>query len=59
VTPIQIFVRSSLTLALPFVLVWAYFGEILHGIRSGFHDAWLQVRIEFASYREQMKREDY
>jgi hypothetical protein len=55
----QIFIRSSLTIGLPFVLVWAFAAELWRGMRSAFRFAWLEVRANLASYRELMHRDDY
>jgi hypothetical protein len=55
----QIFIRSSITIALPFVLIWAFAEELWRGIRSAFWHAWLEVRANLASYRDLMEREDY
>jgi hypothetical protein len=55
----QIFIRSSLTIGLPFVLVWAFVAELWRGMRSAFRLAWLEVRANLASYRDLMQREDY
>lgn len=55
----QLFIRSSLTIALPFVLVWAFAEELWRGLRSACWHAWLEVRANIASYRDLMQREDY
>ena len=55
----QIFVRSALTVGLPVILIWAFVEELWRGILSAFRFAWLEVRMNIAAYREQMKREDY
>ena len=52
------FVRSTLTIALPFVLIWAFVAELWRGLGSAFRYAWLEVRINVASYRDLMKREE-
>ncbi len=54
----QIFIRSSLTIALPFVLIWAFVAELLRGLGSAFRYAWLEVRANVESYRDLMKREE-
>jgi hypothetical protein len=54
----QIFVRSSLTVALPFVLIWAFVAELWRGLGSAFRYAWLEVRANVASYRDLMQREE-
>jgi hypothetical protein len=54
----QIFIRSSLTIALPFVLIWAFAAELWAGIRLAFRHAWLEVRANMASYRDLMQREE-
>jgi hypothetical protein len=55
----QLFIRSSITVALPFVLIWAFAEELWRGIRSAFRHAWLEVRANIAVYRNEMEREDY
>jgi len=55
----QIFVRSWITIALPFILIWAFAEELWRGLRSAFRFAWLEVRANIASYRDLMQREDY
>jgi hypothetical protein len=54
----HMFVRSTLTIALPFVLIWAFVAELRRGLGSAFRYAWLEVRINVASYRDLMKREE-
>jgi hypothetical protein len=54
----RMFVRSALTIALPFVLLWAFGAELWRGIRSAFRYAYLEVRANLASYRDFMQRED-
>ena len=54
----QIFIRSSLTIALPFVLIWAFAAELWCGLGSAFRYAWLEVRANVESYRDLMKREE-
>ncbi|TYL72057.1 hypothetical protein [Bradyrhizobium cytisi] len=54
----QMFVRSVLTAALPFVLAWAFAAELWRGLRSAVRYASLEVRANLASYRELMDRED-
>ena len=54
----QIFIRSSLTVALPFVLAWAFAAELWRGLRSAFRYAWLEVYANVESYRDFMQRED-
>jgi hypothetical protein len=55
----KVFVRSSLTIALPFILIWAFVAELWRGLRSAFRFAWLEVRANIASYRDLMQRKDY
>lgn len=55
----KVFVRSSLTIALPFILIWAFVAELWRGLRSAFRFAWLEVRANIASYRDLMHREDH
>jgi hypothetical protein len=54
----QIFIRSALTIGLPFVLIWAFAAELWRGLRSAFWHAWLEVRANLASYRDLMQREE-
>lgn len=54
----QIFIRSSLTIALPFVLIRAFASELWGGVRSASRHAWLEVHANIASYRDLMQRED-
>jgi hypothetical protein len=54
----QIWLRSALTVALPFVLIWAFAADLWRGLRSAFRSARLEVRANLASYRELMHRED-
>lgn len=54
----QLFIRSLLTIALPFVLVWAFAEELLHNLRSAFRLAWLEVRANVETYRREMGRDD-
>jgi hypothetical protein len=55
----QLFIRSSITIALPFVLIWAFAEELGRGLRSACRHAWLEVRANLAFYRDLMQREDY
>jgi len=55
----QILVRSSITIALPFILIWAFAEELWRGLRSAFRLAWLEVRANIASYRDLIQREDF
>ena len=55
----QMFVRSALTISLPFVLIFVYFEELWRGFRSSFRFAWLVVRDNCESYRLLMKQEDF
>jgi hypothetical protein len=54
----QMFIRSALTVTLPFVLIWAFAEELRRGLRSALRHAWLEVRANIASYRDFMRRED-
>lgn len=54
----QIVIRSLLTIALPFVLIWAFAAELSRGVRSAFRYAWLEVRANIASWRDFMQREE-
>ena len=54
----QIVLRSTLTMALPFVLIWAFVAELWRGLGSAFRYAWLEVRANVASYRDLMSREE-
>jgi hypothetical protein len=58
-TPTQIFVRTIVTIVMPLILLYAFFAELLRGFRSAFVYAWLEVRCEWASYKFQMRRDDY
>ena len=55
----QLVIRSSLTVALPFVLIWAVFEVLFREMRAAFRYAWLEIKANIASYRDLMKREDY
>lgn len=55
----RIFVRSALTAALPFILIWAFVETLLREMRSAFRFAWLEARINLEDYHRQMEREDY
>jgi hypothetical protein len=54
----QMFIRSVLTVSLPFVLIWAFAEELWREIRSAFRHACLEVRANLASYRDFMQRRD-
>ncbi|KYK50103.1 hypothetical protein A1D31_22595 [Bradyrhizobium liaoningense] len=54
----QMWLRSALTVGLPFVLIWAFAADLWRGQRAAFRSAWLEVRLNIASYRELMQRED-
>ena len=55
----QIFVRSALTIALPFILIWSFFATLFAEMKSAFWYAWSDVRGDFDSYRREMRWEDY
>ena len=55
----QMFVRSALTVALPFILIWAFVAELAHGIRTAFRYAWLEARINLETFHREMERDDY
>lgn len=55
----QIFVRTGITVALPFILIWVFAAELWRSIRTAFFYAWLEVRINFDAYRTEFRREDY
>jgi hypothetical protein len=55
----QIFVRSSITVALPFILIWAFVEVLCREMRSGLRFAWLEVRANVEAYHREMEREDY
>jgi hypothetical protein len=55
----QVFIRTVVTVALPFILIWAFSAELWQGIKSAFYYAWLEVQIGCDDYRRQMRREDY
>ncbi|MGY3130076.1 hypothetical protein ACVWZM_000758 [Bradyrhizobium sp. USDA 4501] len=55
----KFFYRSVLTAALPLILLWAFFAELLHGMRRAVLYAWLEVRNNVIAYRDEMQREDY
>jgi hypothetical protein len=59
VTGKQFYVRTLITVGLPLILVGAFTVELFRGIKSAFRFAWLDVQINFDSYKEQMRREDY
>jgi hypothetical protein len=59
VTTKQIFIRSSLTVALPFILIWAFVAQLAHEMRSAFRFAWLEVRANIEAYHREMRRKDY
>lgn len=48
-------VRITLAVAFPFILLWAFFAELIRGIRSAFWYAWADVRIECDSFRDLWK----
>jgi hypothetical protein len=55
----QIFVRTSLTVGLPFILIWAFVAELARGIRDACRYAWLEARCNLDAYHREMEREDY
>jgi hypothetical protein len=55
----QLFIRTSLTAALPFILIWAFVETLGREIKSAFWYARNEVQQNIAAYREMMKREDY
>jgi hypothetical protein len=55
----QIFVRTTLTLALPLILIWAFAETLLREIGSAFWYAWNDVQQNVEAYRREMRREDY
>lgn len=55
----QLFVRSSMTLALPAILIGVFAAELWRGLRFACRCAWLEVRSNVAAYHELMQREDY
>jgi len=55
----QIFVRTTLTLALPLILIFAFVGTLLHEMRSAFWFAWQEVWLNVEAYRYHMRRDDY
>jgi hypothetical protein len=54
----QIVIRSTLTMALPSVLIWVFVAELCRGLGSAFRYAWLEVRANIAAYRDFMHREE-
>jgi hypothetical protein len=55
----QTFFRVSMTIALAFVLIWAFCAELWSGLRAAFKFAWLEVRSNVAAYRALMRQDDY
>lgn len=55
----QLFVRSALTLALPWLMIWTFFSVLLREVASAFRYAWLQVLIEYEMYVRELRRGDY
>jgi hypothetical protein len=55
----QLFVRSALTVALPFFIVAGFIIELYRGIWSAFRFAWLDTRGIWDDYRHEMRRDDY
>ena len=55
----RIVVRSLLTAALPVILLYAFFVELITEIGNAFYRAWLEVRANIDAYRREMKRTDY
>jgi hypothetical protein len=55
----QLFVRTTLTAALPFVLVWSFIAEFWRIFRTACWYGWMEATYNFDSYREFMAREDY
>lgn len=55
----QIFIRSSLTVALPFILIWAFVETLCRELRSAFRFAWLEVRANIEAYHRMMRQKDY
>jgi hypothetical protein len=55
----QAFVRTMITVGLPFILIWAFCAELWSGIRAAFFYAWCEVCINFDQYKTQMRRTDY
>ena len=55
----HIFIRSSLTVALPFILIWAFVETLFREMRSAFWHARLEVRANIEAYRREIRRKDY
>jgi hypothetical protein len=53
------FVRTTLTLALPLILIWAFVETLLREIGSACWYAWNDVQQNVEAYRREMRREDY
>lgn len=51
----HLFIRTSMTLALPVVLVWAFLAELLVGIKSALRLAWLETRRNVEVYHRLME----
>ena len=49
------FIRTMLTLSLPFVLVWAFTAELLKGLKTAVRFAWLEARRNVESYHRLME----
>ena len=51
----RLFIRSSLTLALPIVLVWAFTAELAKGLKTAVRFAWLEMLRNVESYHRLME----
>ncbi len=54
-----IYVKSVLTIILPFILIFAFIYELCRGVRSACRYAWQEILITIDDYRANMKREDF
>jgi hypothetical protein len=50
-------VRTLMTIALPFILIWVFTSEFCREMRSAFRYAWLEVRANIDVYHRHMRGE--
>jgi hypothetical protein len=55
----QILIRSIITIAMPFVFLFAFHDQFAREIIRAFHSAWRRVHEEYDSYERFMNRTDY
>jgi len=48
-----------LTIALPFILIWAFVAEFIREVWKAFRYAWLEVRCNVEAYRRYMRSGDW